>query len=110
MAPHLQEALVSRSEEFHGARLFHGTDAELNPGDIVEPRANYRTLREAYATDNIRNARYFGEHVYEVAPVDPSEHLGPNWMDQYDDEPRMREYTSSKGFTVVRKVRGKKSA
>lgn len=101
---------MSRRAEFHGARLFHGTDQEFAPGDVIEPRDQWRgrDYLTAYATDKVGHARHFGQHVYEVSPVDPDEHLGGGWMDQYDDEPRMREYTSAKGFTVVRKVRARR--
>lgn len=48
--------------------LFHGTFAELKPGDIVEPREH----EHAYTFGNARPASEFG-NVYKVTPVDPVE-------------------------------------
>ena len=70
---------MSRNENFeHGrgkrliasphAPLFHGSDHDFSPGDIVEPR----TEEHAYATTGLHTARAFGGKVYEVEPVDPN--------------------------------------
>ena len=45
--------------------LFHGTNAELNPGDVIEPRDH----EHAFAFGKPRHASEFGS-VYEVTPVD----------------------------------------
>ena len=48
--------------------LFHGTFAELKPGDVVEPREH----DHAYTFGHARPASEFG-NVYKVKPVDPVE-------------------------------------
>lgn len=89
-------------------KLFHGTNAELNEGDLITP-AHSRVaaflpehLRVSFATDNPTHAKYFGKNVYEVTPVDPEDVWGPQKMDQYDNEPNMVEFTSRKGFRVIK--------
>ena len=50
--------------------LFHGTNAELSPGEIVKPG---RDFAHAYATSDESLAREYGNIVYEVHPVDEKE-------------------------------------
>jgi len=49
--------------------LFHGSDHEFAPGDVIEPK----TKSYAHATPDLRTARVFGEHVYEVEPINTDE-------------------------------------
>jgi hypothetical protein len=84
--------------------LFHGTAANLQPGDVVEPRPWWPgAVAWAYATTAVEHAAFFGPHVYIVealSPLDP-----PAEMDRHDDEPVMLEVVSSAGFQVVERVR-----
>ena len=49
--------------------LYHASDTEFNPGDIIEPR-NYR---HAYASSDKSYAEVYGRHLYKVQPVDAEE-------------------------------------
>lgn len=70
---------MSRNENFdHGlgkrrtfspyAPLFHGSEQDFSPGDVIEPRSK----DYAHATTGLHTARVFGSKVYEVEPVDPN--------------------------------------
>lgn len=74
-------------EQFDGI-LYHGTNARLNAGDIIEPRSYNNILRApaAWASTNPDAARYYGYEkmainkqptgaIYRVTPVDPEEKL-----------------------------------
>lgn len=54
------------------AQLFHGTTADLNPGDIVEPRnvGKHTSVKAAFASLDPRVARLYGEKVYKVEPLE----------------------------------------
>jgi hypothetical protein len=84
----------------HGP-MFHGTDADLKPGDRLEPR----TRDVAYATPHHHTAKGFakarGGRIYEVKPV-----ADDHWVDQmkYTGGETHLEVVSKTGFEVVRKV------
>jgi len=90
--------------------IFHGTPAELNPGDIVTPRFNSKL---AFATRNKDIARKFSERkdklgkVYNVEPVshDP-EHV---WERNMKHGGGAHEVVSTKGFRVLSEVQFKDS-
>lgn len=108
-------------------KLFHGTDAELNPGDTVNVRTRANNLFKgdmakfaaahdddyldqmhdmgygikkhegesfAFASDDPEESKFYGKHLYEVEPVNPSElvHLEP------------KEFGAYSGFKVVKKL------
>lgn len=98
-------------EHLYTKRLYHGTTADLNPGDIIEPRGNwingkYSTEpedRRAYASGDPDEAREWGAKkggkakVYRVA-YQPDE--TPNRVPD-TDAPR---YTSRQGFKVIERA------
>ena len=85
--------------------LFHGTKAELQPGDIVEARGSYikgkystdPKDRRAFATPSISEATSYGLNVYEVKYQDTEKPV------DYLDAPGPR-FLSAKGFVVVGKL------
>jgi hypothetical protein len=50
--------------------LFHGTAAQLKPGDTVRPG---RDFSHAFATTDATLAKEYGSNVYKVSPVDNKE-------------------------------------
>lgn len=92
--------------------LFHGTNADLSPGDKITPSHNLMArlglggaVHYSYATPRSDHASAFGKHVYEVEPLDHEDVSGPTAMERYDDEPEgMEEVTSRTGFRVVRRL------
>lgn len=101
----------SRRATFHVERLLHGTDAVLNPGDIIEARAR----DAAFATDSLDDAKGWANfrskrsgavpRVYEVEPADGGR---PFRQRQKYSDGRM-EYVHEAGYRVRRQVspRGK---
>ena len=91
-------------EHFYTKRLYHGSDADLAIGDVVEPRGSfvngkYSTepeLRVAYATGEPKEAKGYGKNVYRVA-YQPDE-----MPTEIPDAPNFR-VKSSKGFKVIDK-------
>ena len=88
--------------------LFHGTSAQLNVGDVIEPRSmNYNVgAPAAWASNNPELAKYYAYEkmgidkvktapVYQVEPVDKEEKLRefPSKGDTY--------FASTKGFRVL---------
>lgn len=55
---------MGRNNNDFAKGLFHGTDADLNPGDTVEPR----TDGLAWASTNREVAASYGSKVYHVEP------------------------------------------
>lgn len=51
--------------------MFHGTDAHLNEGDLVEPRVQGL----AWASTNRDVAAEYGKHIYEVHPAEDQERV-----------------------------------
>lgn len=88
--------------------LFHGTRAELEPGDVITPR----TKKVAHASPHAATARVFaggtkavraGEgHVYEVEPLDQEQ----TWSQQmkYTGRETHYETVSTAGFRVKRRL------
>lgn len=86
-------------DQFHQFRtLFHGTDVELNEGDVIEPR----TRNVAYSTPHLRTARRFGGSVYEVEPVNPEDTYTKEM--KYMGKELHYETVSPSGFKVGKKV------
>ena len=55
-------------------QFFHGTSAELNPGDVIEPKHQEdRGESVAFAATHRDLAASYGSGLYEVEPVDPDE-------------------------------------
>jgi len=93
--------------------LYHGTQSELKPGDIISHENASRTpARQAsYATRSHKIAAKFageGGRVYKVAPV--SEDPEHTWSRPMRAAGNTWEVVSTKGFTVLgeRKSRKKK--
>lgn len=83
-------------------RLFHGTNAELKPGDWLDPQKSKAVHEEdseywpvAHATDDIGHASTHGAHVYEVHHSVEQEQWDPG------------HYVSEEGFEVKRKINPK---
>jgi hypothetical protein len=82
--------------------LFHGTDADLKPGDRVQAK----THGVAYATPHHRTAGVFskdrpGGRIYEVKPL-----ADDHWADRmkYSGGETHFEVVSKTGFEVVKRV------
>ena len=94
---------AQRGQQF----LYHGTDADLSPGDIVLPgdvvNAEYggTPMDEAWATENLDDARGYGKNVYHV------EHIEPPTLDVPKEFIEMNKgnnvYSSKKGFRVIKR-------
>jgi hypothetical protein len=82
-------------------QLFHGSYAELNPGDIIEPKDH----DHAYAFGKARHASDFGS-VYQVTPLDPVEKRQETVQWRKSNKLHMAGgdvHVSKKGFKVVGK-------
>ena len=80
--------------------LFHGSTADLKPGDIINPV----NREHAYATPRYRSALRFAkspEHVYEVEPVNP-EDVEVRLMKHFS--PPTMEHISKSGFKVKKQA------
>ena len=84
--------------------MYHGTSAELNPGDHVEPghpgnfarrMTHVYMTEQAHADDSYKGARGYGRNVYEVKPT--------GWYGHRRDA-RGPEWATSDPLQVVRKV------
>jgi hypothetical protein len=85
--------------------LFHGSHADLQPGDIVSPREH----EHAYAFGSARPASEFGS-VYQVAPIDPVEKRQETVKWRRENPMHMSRdnvHTSKRGFQVVKVVNKK---
>lgn len=64
---------MGRNNNDFSKGLFHGTNADLNPGDLVEPR----TDGVAWASTNREVAAGYGSKLYHVEPAeDTTRHPG----------------------------------
>ena len=91
---HLRSSVLSQA-------LFHGSHAELSPGDVIEPRDH----EHAYAFGSARPASEFGS-VYQVAPIDPVEKRQETVKWRKNNPMHMSQeniHVSRKGFKVVGK-------
>lgn len=69
---------MGRNNNDFSKGLFHGTDADLNPGDLVEPRHDGL----AWASTNREVAAGYGSKVYSVEPAEDI-HRHPGAMKKY---------------------------
>ncbi len=100
--------------------FFHGTKAELRPGDLLTAgfRSNYRpeiTMNHVYFTSRVAGAGLAAEiavelahgdatpHVYEVEPTGPFED-DPNVTDKKFPGNPTRSFRTSEPLRVVREV------
>lgn len=96
----------SRRATFHVERLLHGTDAVLQPGDIIEAR----TKGAAFATDSLNDAKGWAKfkadgsgsvpRVYEVEPADGGRPF--RQKQRYSDG--RSEYIHEAGYRVRKQV------
>ena len=83
--------------------LYHGTNAQLSEGDLIEPRhgAAWATddpvWAEMFSTDAVILNPDAGETptVYKVTPEDPSD------VKKHNYGPERSSYSSGKGFRIV---------
>lgn len=87
---------MSRNEEFHGERLFHGSDRAFSVGDMVVPRYG---SAHAYATSDRSAAASYGQHLHEVEAAHDMEHDPDLGNDPGVD------FRSRIGFRVARVIR-----
>lgn len=80
--------------QWQGGQLYHGSSAELAPGDMVEPGhpANLGAGRpdrsdHVYAATTADIASAYGRHTYEVEPTGPT-HLDPELISSFGGIPR----------------------
>ena len=97
-------------------QLFHASDTEFNPGDVITPRNH----NHAYASIDPNHAGQWGKNVYKVEPVNPQEmhettKANQSWLKDVDWNPednedmqRVRNFVatvnSKSGFKVVGKA------
>lgn len=95
-------------EHIDTKRLYHGTTADLNPGDIIEPRGNwingkYSTEpddRRAYASGSPDEAREWGAKKEGKAKVYRVAYQPDETPDRVPDTDSPR-YKSRQGFKVM---------
>jgi rifampin ADP-ribosylating transferase len=100
-----------------GMQFYHGSPAELRPGDLIEPNKypqshpdsgipgdptprphTYLTPRREYVTE------HYGPNVYHVEPTGPISH-DPEYSHQNRSRnPKNRMYRSSAPLRVIRQV------
>jgi hypothetical protein len=97
-------------------QLFHASDVEFNPGDVIGPRNH----NHAYASIDPNHAGQWGKNVYKVEPVNAQEmhettKANHAWLKDVDWDPndnedmqRVRNFVatvnSKSGFKVVGKA------
>jgi hypothetical protein len=97
-------------------QLFHASDTEFNPGDVITPRNH----NHAYASIDPNHAGQWGKNIYKVEPVNPQEmhettKANQSWLKDVDWNPedkedmqRVRNFVatvnSKSGFKVVGKA------
>lgn len=96
--------------------MFHGTNANLKPGDIIKPSYNgFKRETRAWATTSLGEAHSYAHarsqsrgamigSIYQVEPLENDETLRkekPVWGDQRTKPVR----SSEKGFRVVKHER-----
>jgi hypothetical protein len=69
---------MGRNNNDFSKGLFHGTDADLNPGDLVEPRTDDLT----WASTNREVAATYGSKIYSVEPAEDT-HRHPGALKKY---------------------------
>lgn len=106
--------------------LFHGSSADLNPGDLIEPRWNaapervigdiYRKRKLAFATNSKEEAQKYADsrsqekgmlfgNVYEVEPVeDDKSSYSFETKSNWEKEKPINITASEKGFRVIGKA------
>ncbi len=84
--------------------LFHGTSAQLNTGDVVEPRSmNYNVgALAAWATTSPELAKYY---AYEKMGIDKVQTAPIYKVEPVDPEETLKEFPS-KGHTYVASTKG----
>ena len=82
--------------------LFHGTNADLKPGDIVEPRNEGRWSQgdgnKAFAARDPRLAAGYGKRVYKVSPLE-GDRVSSLWV-QSERRVDTSAVESGRGFKV----------
>jgi len=90
-------------------KKFHGTNAELSEGDLVEPRVTERTRALgdtdetplAHVTSHPLVAASYGKHVYEVVPTGIEREHGTHTAPMVET---IRHWSSTSGYRVLKKV------
>lgn len=95
-------------------KLFHGTNADIEVGGLIEPRP-YPRYKDpiAFATPSLANAKGFAAvkgrpesgYVYQVAPIEGDDTLWDGQM--HHSRKGTVEVTSNKGFKVLKRVHPK---
>lgn len=127
--PQFIHLLGENDEKYQFKALYHGTLAELNEGDIIDPaKSALNTRRLAFATPSLSAAKRFAGYsrkpvprvpttedgkvvhdeslgfVYQVEPLD-TEDSNSTWVRKMKYfSPPTHEVPSNKGFRVIRKV------
>jgi len=97
-------------DQFNGIVLYHGSDADIPIGDVVEARGSwvagkYRTEpehRKAFATVSMREAGGWGKNIYQV------EYQDGETPREVPDVEGARRFTSQKGFRIIAKINRKR--
>lgn len=103
---------MKKGKQWQVGTLYHGSDHEFEPGDLVLPSSATGLVKRgndpdafAHAAEDPNFAKVFGKHLYEVEHpegVDPAKTVyNPSIAHLLDGE---RKYGSSKGFKVIRRV------
>lgn len=103
------------SEEGHERSykaLFHGTQAQLSVGDVIDPeKSAHPGRRLSFATPSLSAAKRFAkddegnpQFVYQVEPVD-REDMDSTWVRRMKYfSPPTQEAVSNKGFRILRQI------
>ena len=79
--------------------MFHGTEAYLEPGEIV-----HNPHDDSFATNDDWYANGYGRNVYQVEPVDHTDvktSMAPDDHGIWEGNPP-KHYQSKKGFKVIK--------
>jgi len=91
--PHAERSNLGDTQVF-----YHGSDQELGTGDHIRPR----TKNVAHATPDVRTAQVFGQHTYEVEPLNRASTFNRDM--KYTQGEQHTETLSEEGFRVRRKL------
>jgi hypothetical protein len=109
VANNFEAQRVSRSHEFHKARLFHGTTHEFKPGDIIDSQSSmspwaYSTPDQDTATSyaSLRNNQDGGSKSPRVYEVEAQKR--DRWHGTHGPDGPVKEVRSKKGLKVLREI------
>lgn len=120
--------MTRNNADFRNQILFHGTNSEFSPGDIIKPRVatgasasfntqpqmeNFNPDTVAYATDHKKQANWYAKksaaknggkpRVYQVVPIKRKNmEVDPNGG---DNTGAATAYQNKSGFKVIKRIK-----